>query len=150
MPLYNYACLDCERKAAKQLKRELTISEYESLVLFETSHGYTPSAQELKEATECPRCHGHNCERSYHGSNVLSYIRGNGWLDHVGVRRDLNMHTLTQDDPYAQYREPGEVEHLKTKIKRAGQHDPKTKHFVNTGMQEAVSKAVHTQQPKDD
>lgn len=122
MPRYDYACLDCQDK----LDRKLTPEEYNELVLFEAKHSMNPSDEELRNAMKCPRCNGNNCERSYINYDIITYTRGNGYLDKAGTRRDMNLYHLTQQDPYAEHREPGEVDHLKSKIHKAGQHDPKT------------------------
>lgn len=132
MPYYNYACLDCEQKALKKLKRELTPLEYEELVLFETRHAIEPSKEELLDATICPRCNGNNCAKSLYDNNVIGYIRGNGFLDTAGAKRDMNLFHLTREDPYAEYRQPGEVEEMKNKLRNGGKHDPKTKYFTNS------------------
>lgn len=143
MPTYNYECLDCQSKATKKGKIELTKDEYESLVLFETSHRLKPTPEELKEAITCPRCNGTNCQKTIYGSNVIGYIKGNGFLDKAGVHRDMNLFHLTEKDPYAQYRVPGEVDDMKAKLKRGGQR--KTKKIINVPqktMEKAVGDAV--------
>lgn len=129
MPLYDYACIDCEANATRKLNRSLTSEEYDELVLFETVHPMNPSELELREATVCPRCNGNNCEKSLKNSQARGYIRGNGYLDIAGAKRDMNLFHLTQNDPYAEYRQPGEVDDMKAKLKRAGSHDPNTKYF---------------------
>jgi len=129
MPYYHYACDDCKTVAVKKLKRDLTSEEYDVKVLFETSHAMKPSDKELKEAKTCPRCSGCNCERSYKYSEITGYVRGNGYLDKQGVKRDMNLHHLTQNDPYAEYRQPGEVEDMKTKLVRGGRHNPNRRHY---------------------
>lgn len=144
MPRYDYACADCEKIAVKRLKRDLTSEEYDEMVLFETSHSMNPTTKELLEATICPRCNGTNCQRSLKNSNITSYILGNGYLDKDGARRDMNVFHLTQDDPYAEYRQPGEVDEMKAKLKRAGKHDPNRKHFSvsDSEMKQAVEDSV--------
>jgi len=143
-------CHDCERKAnrkAKRCKSELTIKEIEELILFETEHSITATEDEIREALTCPRCGGVNCEKTFLGYNVTGYVRGNGYLDRAGATRDMHMFHLTQDDPYAQYRVPGEVEEMKTKIKKAGQHNPKRKHYdvkTRKSMEKAVKKVAST------
>ena len=132
MPRYDYACLDCETAAKTRLNRELVPEDFEDLVLFETSHSMNPTKSELAEAKTCPRCGGTNCEIYYGNNNVTGYIRGNGYLDRDGVNRDMNTHVLVNNDPYAPYRQPGEVDDLKNRLKRAGQHNPKTKYFNTT------------------
>ena len=129
MPRYDYECLDCHEQALSRYKRPLTSDEYDELVLFETSHSAYPTDSGLIEATTCPRCGGTNCTKSFVNTNVIGYIRGNGYLDKAGTRRDMNLYHLMHDDPYSEYRVPGEVDELKAKLKRAGQHDPKRKYF---------------------
>lgn len=146
MATYVYECQDCLAKATDG-GRELTKDEYEAEALFETTHPMEPTDEELHEATKCPRCEGNNCMKVFYGSNITCYVRGNGYLDKAGCHRDMNMHKLETDDPYAEYREPGEVDDIKSRLKRAGQHDPKSKHYVvseSSGMQKAVSDAAKT------
>ena len=158
---YNYHCFDCEKVAFKahadkliQNGEELQLPPelYEELVLFETSHTTQPTDEELHEATECPRCKGHNCEKTFYGSNILCYTRGYGYLDRAGAKRDMNRYKLNIEDPYAEYRVSGEVDHINNQLNKEGQHDPKTKHFGGTGkeMEKAVNKAVSTPTPAAD
>jgi DNA-directed RNA polymerase subunit RPC12/RpoP len=125
MPRYNYECSTCLQKLDGEPSKEI----YESEVLFETSHSMNPTEDELYAATECPRCGGHDCRLVIYDCNIHSYIRGYGWLDKAGIKRDMNKHTLLNDDPYGQYRTPGEVEHIKSKLEKSGKHDPKTKYY---------------------
>ncbi len=149
MPNYFYECLDCKAKLERELGRTaFAADEYEELVLFETAHSYTPTAAELAEALVCPRCDSTNAVKTYYGYKVLSYIRGNGYLDRAGCHRDMNLHQLTGTDdkgqpldPYDHMRQPGEVEDLKVRLKRAGQHDPKTTYFpvAESAVRQALS-----------
>ncbi len=146
MPRYNYLCKDCEEKATKKFGEQMTQEEFEAHVLFETSHAMEPAEEELAEAKKCPRCGGTNCEICIYGTEVHSYIRGYGWLDKDGARRDMHSFTLTNNDPYAQYRVPGEVDDMKQKLRRAGQHGgtSQPKHFIRNdkSMEKAVEKAT--------
>ncbi len=161
MPYYNYHCFDCEKTALEdhsdhlvqdgeslQLPAEL----YEELVLFETSHAMQPTDEELHEATECPRCKGHNCEKTLYGSQIHGYIRGYGYCDRAGAKRDMNRYKLNTEDPYAQYRVPGEVDHINNQFNKEGQHDPKRKHFgtASKELEKAVDKAVSSTPATDD
>ena len=131
---------------------ELPPDVYEERALFETSHAMNPTDEELYEAIECPRCAGHNCEKTHYGSNIHSYIKGYGWLDKAGAKRDMNRYKLTNEDPYGIYRVPGEVDHIKKTLEKEGQHDPKTKHFSvseRQSMEVAVGK-VASQPPIND
>ncbi len=132
MAFYDYQCLDCLEEANK-IKGSPLLPDEEWETIFETSHAFEPTKAELKAAKKCPRCGGHNAVRSYRGSN--------GYFDKAGCHRDMNVHKLETDDPYGEYREKGEVDDLKNKLKRAGQHNPKTKHFAPVAVED-VKKAV--------
>jgi hypothetical protein len=159
MPRYNYECTNCLKKALKKHADKLTGHDdlssglppeiFEEEVLFETSHSMNPSEEELKEARTCPRCGSIKCEKTQYGSQIHSYVRGYGWLDREGAKRDMNKFKLVQDDPYAEHRVPGEVDHIKRTLEKEGQHDPKTQHFPVSSSQSiegAVKKAAEQQQ----
>ena len=142
MPRYNYECLTCLQQALikhfgdQEISEDLILPDeiYENEVLFETSHPMEPTNEELHTATECPRCGGHDCKRVYYNYDIHSYIRGYGWLDKAGIKRDMNKHTLMNNDPYAQYRTPGEVEHIKSSLEKSGKRNPNTKYYpITTG-----------------
>lgn len=59
-----------------------------------------------------------------------AYIRGNGYLDTSGCRRDMNLYKLMTNDPYGHMRQSGERDHLMDKMRKGGKFDPKTKHYV--------------------
>lgn len=140
MPYYNYHCLDCLRSAKQEYQKndnpELSIDEVQlpdnlyQNQLYEVRHMLTATKEELDELCKCPKCGGVNYEKSIYGLNVISYTRGYGYLDKKGCTRDMNKYKLVNEDPYAQYRQPGEVDHLKDKLDKAGKHDPKTKFFT--------------------
>lgn len=146
MPRYNYECNACRDQAystnAESLiinnsgDKELPLDLYEELVLFETYHSINPNKKELEEALECPRCGGHDCTRTVYGAQITGFIKGYGFLDKEGARRDMNRFKLATDDPYAQYRVPGEVDHIDSTLKKQGQHDPKTKHFLTAATKQ--------------
>jgi len=161
MANYNYECNICKAESHKLHADELTADGsgvvrlppnlYEELVLFETSHPMKPTKEELYNATECPRCGSHDCEMTFYDVAVHSYTKGYGWLDKKGVSRDRNRYTLKNDDPYGQYRESGEVAHIDSQLKKEGQHNPKTRHYLAgdgvKGMEQAVEKATSTPSP---
>jgi hypothetical protein len=127
---------------------------YEEHVLFETAHGIKAGPEEIADAMICPRCHGSDCEKTFLGYDIVGYIRGNGYLDTAGAKRDMNLFHLTANDaetgktldPYAEYRQPGEVEDLKQRLVRAGRHNPNTKHYAirTAEMQKAVEQVATT------
>lgn len=120
--------MDCQAKLEKD--GTLTDDEYIRSVLFETSHSMDPSSEELFEAVQCPRCLGRNCTKSIINHDITHFIRGNGYLDTAGAKRDMNVYKLDHDDPYSQYRQAGEVDELRTNLVKKGKHDPKTKYFT--------------------
>lgn len=148
MATFYVVCNDCDKKLAKLLKkhkRERTKDEFEELVLFETAHPIEATEEEIAEAMVCPRCNSKDCEKTFYGyGNMVMYTRGNGYLDKAGCQRDMNLYKLTTDDPYAHMRVAGEVDEMKVKFKRAGQHNPNTKHVaVGSGeMEKAVQESV--------
>lgn len=135
MPRYNYECIDCLERVRSKYAGDLAesgdipIDVLEREVLYETSHSMDPTDEELHASCECPRCGSHNAVRSFHGSEIRSYIRGYGYLDKAGCKRDMNKHALENNDPYSQYRGPGEVEHIKSQLDKGGKHNPNTKYF---------------------
>ncbi len=128
MPTYNYLCSTCEAAATKVKGLPLTHDELWE-VIFETAHSMKPKPKELLEARRCPRCGGTETEQTMMGCAPLWFTRGAGFLDKPGCHRDMNLFKLTTDDPYADMREPGEADDLAIKLKRGGQHNPRTKHF---------------------
>lgn len=148
MATYNYECLDCLKSVKERLNivedSDIPIELYESDVLYETSHLIKATKKEIHNACVCPRCGGHNARKSMYGNSVISYVRGYGYLDRAGCSRDMNKYKLTEDDPYAQYRMPGEVEHIKSNLDKQGKHNPKTQYFTanSKSMEKAVTESV--------
>jgi len=129
MPSYYYFCKDCEVEATKIKGGELTYDE-EWEVIFETYHSMGAGEEEKKKATTCPRCNSYNARQAFNHNDYTGYVRGDGYLDKEGVRRDMNVCKLQDDDPYASMREPGEVDDKIAKFKKAGRRDGKpTKHY---------------------
>ena len=75
----------------------------------------------------CPVC-SHKATRVINNVTTF-YFRGDGYLDKVGARRDMNLFKLQKDDPYGYMREPGEKDDLMDKLRRGGRHDPKPQYF---------------------
>lgn len=148
MAFYDYMCLDCKAEA-EGIKGEPLTTDEETEVIFETSHGFTPTPKELKEATTCPRCGGTKVERVYRGGAPICYIRGNGYLDKAGCHRDMNLHKLTTDDPYAEMREVGEADDLALRLKRAGQHNPRPQYFPPANPEKEAAEFAKVLPPPD-
>lgn len=146
MPTYVYKCLPCFEKfkaAVESGDIEQTDDSYESNVLYETSHFMNPTPQQLREACICPRCKSTEAEKTLYGQNFTTFVRGYGWLDRNGVHRDMHTHTLLNNDPYKQYRQAGEVDHLKDTLAKKGKKDSKPMHFVGKVSEQDVQKAVY-------
>lgn len=59
------------------------------------------------------------------------YNRGYGYLDKSGCRRDMNLYKVAYDeDPYGYMRQPGELDDLKTRLRKGGKFNPKTRYFT--------------------
>lgn len=127
MPTYVYECVDC---ASHYDLDEIDDIIYEEKVLYETKHPMNPTEEERNKACVCPRCSSGKAKPVFHGYTVTGYVRGDGYKDKKGAHRDMNIYKLTQEDPYAQYRQSGEVDHIKDKLIKEGRHDPKTKYFI--------------------
>lgn len=130
MPVYVYQCKKCLSGFSQEQLDKMDTDTYGQSVLFETIHSVKPSDKELKEAVVCPRCNDNDCEISFSGTKVHSYVRGYGWKDKAGARRDMNVFHLDNDDPYSNHRVPGEVEHIRSNLKKGGKRNPHTKIFV--------------------
>lgn len=129
MAFFIYLCKDCLDLAERIKGDELTYEELELACLFETSHMMNPSPGDLEEARTCPRCDSVDTEKTYFEYKPRGYVLGNGFLDRDGTRRAMNVYKLDQEDPYAHMREPGEVDELKAKFKRAGTAGGNEKHY---------------------
>ncbi len=150
MPRYIIICNTCSdsyRKKLNEEKREMTDEEYEEMVLFETAHSIKADDETIAAAMICPRCNGSDCSKTL-PTNIVGYVRGDGYLDKAGATRDMHICHLTEQDPYAEYRMPGEVDELKSQLKKAGRHKPKSKYYdmfgASASMKQAVSEAVQT------
>jgi hypothetical protein len=74
----------------------------------------------------CLECGGRNLIKVF--GIETSYIRGYGFLDKQGVKRDMDMHLMVKNqDPYAEHRKPGEKREVIRKLQKAKEHDKKPK-----------------------
>lgn len=142
MPNYYYICNTCLEKATKANGRPLIPDEEMEHAVFETRHSMHPTPAEVKGACVCPRCDGLDTTKFFHNLDISGYVRGNGYLDKEGCKRDMNLFKLTEKDsdtgesldPYKSMRQPGEVDDLKLKLKRGNKKKPK--HY-DVGAKEA-------------
>jgi putative FmdB family regulatory protein len=91
---------------------------------FMVSHGMME-----KPEVKCERCGSKNTQRTFIAAPEF-YTRGYGYCDKKGARRDMNLHKLVNDDPYASMRQPGEKEDLAQKLRQGGKHNPRRKIIV--------------------
>jgi putative FmdB family regulatory protein len=103
MPIYDYKCGKCSTE-----KRAF---------IFEAQRGMTE-----KIKIKCPKCGSVDTEQHF-GMVPMFYVK-------KGRRRDMNLHKLQNDDPYAKYRVPGEKDDLVHRLKKGGKRDPKRQHFM--------------------
>lgn len=75
---------------------------------------------------KCPIC-AVVSSRTLAGCKISGYIKGNGYLDKAGVRREMNRRTLIEADPYASIRPDGDKEDMLKKIDKTGQSAMKYK-----------------------
>ena len=71
-----------------------------------------------KKINKCPECNCNNINRIINMPEV--YVRGNCYLDKEGARRDMNLHTMRNCDPYASTRQRGEADDLIHKLETGG------------------------------
>ncbi|MDP1712582.1 MAG: zinc ribbon domain-containing protein [Candidatus Nanopelagicaceae bacterium] len=102
---YDYKCSECD-------------------FVFEVQHGMKESPGVL-----CGKC-GKKCEKVFNTS-FTSYTKGYGWFDKKGVRRDMDLHKLTHNDPYGYMRQPGEKSDLIEKLKKGGKRNPKRRYMTS-------------------
>lgn len=118
MARYNYRCNDCSKG-----------DDPNQWIIWEVVKGMNE-----KPKVKCPKCNKTNTEVCFLGYDAPSFhVRGYGYLDVKGRRRDMNLYKLVNDDPYGHMREPGEKDDLATSLRKGGKHNPKTKRFFVSG-----------------
>ena len=116
MPTYNYLCEHHKTADGGDF-------------VFEVNHGMREKPEVL-----CPQCNK-PCERTWLGMTFQFYFPGNGMVrDKAGARRDMNLHHLTRNDPYAYMRQKGERRDLMHKLRRAGKHQTNAKTIATHGI----------------
>lgn len=95
MPYYDYKCEACEH-------------------VWEVHHGMSEEPK-----LECPECSKSDIVKLV-SRIAFTYVKGNGFLDVEGRRRDMHLYKLQNDDPYGHMRPPGDKEVIEQKLKNAG------------------------------
>lgn len=115
MAFYNYQCLKgCKvKQLKKELKEKLCIEKHPKGVLIWTEQHGMNDKPEIK----CPVCTGAT-ERTFHGTNFTEWIRGNCYLNRADAKRQMDLRVLETGDPYKGMRQSGEVDDLKSKLRK--------------------------------
>ena len=112
-----YYCVACVESAAHADIHDLSVDEFNRL-RDENSFVAGPDA--------CPVCGGSDI-RQVMGLEA-SYVRGYGFADKKGVKRDMDIHTMTTGrDPYQEHRQMGESREVVRKLQKSRERDKKPK-----------------------
>ena len=133
MPRYNYICNRCVKAEEKKLDRELR-EEESSAFVFEVSHGFEPTAEELK-LTRCPLCGSRNTKITLIDTDISFRVRGGDWREFRkknadALQRDMALHQLQNNDPYGYMRPAGDKEELIDKLRKGSRKQPKRQYFT--------------------
>lgn len=122
MLIYQFSCDDCENQKG---------NDDELFDKDENKDGYHPNGDfiffikapmsAIPKFPRCPRCNGIKTRRNYLDNIYQCWVRGDGLVkDKEGARRDMNKHTLINNDPYSYMRQSGEVDHMIKQFENAG------------------------------
>lgn len=127
MPTYDYICNDCLKdKFNGELTDEAAIE-----LSYEARHSMDAIGEELLESIKCPICNGFNVFKIF-SSDVHVRIKGKDWKEfkkrnYDAIKRDMHLHALQNNDPYASMRQDGEVDHIADNLKSGKK--PERKYF---------------------
>ena len=134
MPRYNYICKDCLAHLDKKLGRQSTDEEQIPL-LFETFHPIFPTVKEALAATQCPICDGHNTQITLLETTQTIRCRGGDWGEFrkknaAALQRDMALHQLQNNDPYAYMRTASDKADLTDKLRDGSKKKTKKQYFL--------------------
>lgn len=110
-------CIECVERASGQPVRQLSVAEFKRL-----------SPQYIIRETPCPRCGSTNAGKLF--GIEAAYIKGYGYADKAGVKRDMDMHLMARgQDPYKAHRQPGEGDEVVRRLQKSREHDKRSKTF---------------------
>jgi len=120
MPTYHYRCTkDCQLEDLEKQKKTITLGG--TIIVVNSGDLVWEETHRMLEdpPIKCPLC-GKKAIKTLEGIGApVSYIRGYGYLDRSGCRRDMDLYKLNQgEDPYAGMRQPGEVDELKSNLRK--------------------------------
>lgn len=129
MAVYQFSCKDCSLPKSKVRSGFCDIEEAVNGWNRDTGDYMfyiTCKMSEKPKKPKCPKCGGRKTIPNYYGQNNMSWVRGNGIVnDKAGARRDMDRHTLVNNDPYGYMRQPGEVDHMLDQSRRRGMNTEK-------------------------
>lgn len=145
-------CNTCKNRLDVDLSNGLTkdiAAIYEDSAVYETIIYSYYNDEEKAAAMTCPRCgiSDTTSEQALWMYRPVVFMRGSGLVnDRAGAKRDMNVFHLTAKDetgktidPYDNMRQPGEVDDMVKKFKKAR---ITKKNYVDMGNTKEIEKAV--------
>jgi len=112
-----FICLECIERSTGKSAYDLPVEQFNEIrakLAFES------------ETAVCTCCGSKNLKPVL--GLETSYVRGYGFADKKGVKRDMDIHAMTTDrDPYKEHRQLGESREVVTKLQRDREHHKKPK-----------------------
>jgi predicted nucleic acid-binding Zn ribbon protein len=116
---YNYSCTKgCTLKALLEADIVTPDKDFFQVksgnLVWEETHGMTEDPK-----IKCPLC-GKKAAKTMEGMSApVFYFPGNCYLNKEECRKQMDLHALESgNDPFAAHRQPGEVDHIKDKLRR--------------------------------
>lgn len=120
---YYYICDDCLKEAADGDVKSLNVDEYNYIcgeLTFEVEHSSSDVI-----SLKCELCGGSNIRKLM--TPPTTYVRGDGYKDKIGAKRDRDLHLMLSNDPYASSRKPGDKLDIINKLRRGKEHNKRAK-----------------------
>ena len=114
---HRYICIDCLEKHTGVEISKLDVNAYNEYVqAFSFSNPI------------CPECSGNNTKKLL--GIETSYVRGYGFLDKAGAKRDMDLHKMVSgNDPYKESRKPGDSSDLILRLQKSKEKNKQAKKF---------------------
>jgi len=80
------------------------------------------------DSDKCPECGSTDIKKAF--GVEATYVRGYGFMDKAGVKRDMDMHIMsTGRDPYEEHRKIGEAREVVRKLQKSRERNTKAKNI---------------------
>lgn len=110
-----YICVDCIKSLTGKVPGDLSVNDFKAIC---SKYSFSNC--------KCPKCGSNNIQKIF-GFGV-SYIKGYGFADKKGVKRDMDMHVMaTNRDPYSSHRKMGEKRDVIRKLQKDKEHNSNSK-----------------------